>query len=264
MSSTQASGNVSSSVAPTSTLHVSAQSIRSSYLAPITTVSTSELSASFSYATNVSGITSAAHCWSALSSWYLESVSWYNGMVANTSYPLTNASRSTTYPWTSTISSYPTTNVSTYKLCDGSPRADISPLTQYHSGISTYWDTHLHAALSTSFRPQPCTPSPADCRLWYYYSTLFDPSANASVWDSSTNFTRTDNDEDHAQDDGLLTYCGFPAHFGGSCIIGGGPVQLFYFPVDTVGDDVCHDNASTITNTKTDVVSTLGLSLIHI
>ncbi|KAK5708587.1 hypothetical protein LTR17_020571 [Elasticomyces elasticus] len=71
-----------------------------------------------------------------------------------------------------------------------------------------------------------------------------------------------ENDEDRADADQLLRYCGFPAHLSEPCIIAGGPVQLFYFPVETtVGGDLCRphgSNISTVINTKPEVVTTLG------
>ncbi|KAK5688932.1 hypothetical protein LTS10_000912 [Elasticomyces elasticus] len=70
-----------------------------------------------------------------------------------------------------------------------------------------------------------------------------------------------ENDEDRADADQLLRYCGFPAHLSEPCIIAGGPVQLFYFPVETIGGDLCYPNGSnisTIINTKPEVFTTLG------
>ncbi|RMX78961.1 hypothetical protein D0869_08665 [Hortaea werneckii] len=242
----------------TASVQKQAGSTSSTYLSLITTVSTPELSASFTYAENVTGITQAALCWSSLSSWYLKSVSWYNKQVANTTYPLTNTSVSLVYPWYSTTTHYPSTNVSTYKLCDGSPRAEISPSTEYNSGFSTYWSTFAQPSLPTSFAEQPCTPTREQCRIWYYDSNLYDTSANVSEWSNFNDTGRVDKDLDHAADDGLLRYCGFPAHLGEPCIIGGGPVQLLYFPVDTADGDLCQGNASTISRTGLETMTSSG------
>lgn len=262
--STSSSGLSETSGSETSTqsppFSLAHQNVSSTFLEPITTFSSADLSASFSYATNVTGITQAAQCWSELSRWSVSSVSWYNSVAANTTYPLTNTSVPYDDPWYSTTTLYPT-NASTYTLCDGSPRADTSPLTIYSSGITTWFDTFLQPALPSSFSSQPCTPTPEECRIYYYDSNLYDPSANASVWDSFKNETRGDDDLDRAADDGLLRYCGFPAHLSEPCIIAGGPVELFYFPIETVGGDLCHgnaSNASTIVNTNPAVVTTLG------
>ncbi|KAK3653140.1 hypothetical protein LTR56_004676 [Elasticomyces elasticus] len=233
----------------------------STYLAPITTFSSTALSASFSYASNVSGITEAAQCWSDLSSWYVSSVSWYNSFAANSTFAVTNTSQPNFDPIDKTTTFYPTNVSSTYTLCDGSPRADVSPLTQYITSISTYYYTYQQPDLPSSFRSQPCTPTPEQCRIYYYNSNLYDPSADASVWESFNNETRMENDEDRADADQLLRYCGFPAHLSEPCIIAGGPVQLFYFAVDTIGGDLCYPNGSnisTIINTKPEVVTTLG------
>ncbi|KAK5746378.1 hypothetical protein LTR17_000758 [Elasticomyces elasticus] len=233
----------------------------STYLAPITTFSSTALSASFSYASNVSGITEAAQCWSDLSSWYVSSVSWYNSFAANSTFAVTNTSQPNFDPIDKTTTFYPTNVSSTYTLCDGSPRADVSPLTQYITSISTYYYTYQQPDIPSSFRSQPCTPTPEQCRIYYYNSNLYDPSADARVWESFNNETRMENDEDRADADQLLRYCGFPAHLSEPCIIAGGPVQLFYFPVETIGGDLCYPNGSnisTIINTKPEVVTTLG------
>ncbi|KAK5127522.1 hypothetical protein LTR85_006861 [Meristemomyces frigidus] len=251
----------SATLTPSASKFSAAQDSSSTYLAPITTFSSAALSASFSYAANVSGITEAAQCWSELSSWSVESVSWYNSLIANATYPLTNTSLSLIYPDEATTTYYPSGNVSTYTLCDGSPRANTSPLTKYSSWTSTEFLTYLQASLPTPFRSQPCTPTAEECRILYYDSNLYDYSANQRDWDSLTNSTRIEDDEDRADADGLLRFCGFPAHLSSPCIIAGGPVQLLYFPVDTVGGDLCHantSNASTIVNTEPQVVTTLG------
>lgn len=51
------------------------------------------------------------------------------------------------------------------------------------------------------------------------------------------------------------------AHLGQPCVIAGGPVKLFYFPVDTIGGGLCNGSASTIVNTKPEVITTLGREL---
>ncbi|KAK3624819.1 hypothetical protein LTR56_020784 [Elasticomyces elasticus] len=239
----------------------SQHNITSTYLAPITGFSSTALSASFSYATNVSGITEAAQCWSDLSSWYVSSVSWYNSFAANSTFAVTNTSQPNFDPINKVTTFYPTNVSSTYTLCDGSPRADVSPLTQYITSISTYYYTYQQPDLPSSFRSQPCTPTPEQCRIYYYNSNLYDPSADSRVWESFNNETRMANDEDRAAADQLMRYCGFPAHLSEPCIIAGGPVELFYFPVETVGGDLCYangSNISTIINTKPEVVTTLG------
>ncbi|KAI4842632.1 hypothetical protein E4T44_04140 [Aureobasidium sp. EXF-8845] len=121
---------------------------------------------------------------------------------------------------------YPSGSLSTYKLCDGSPRVNFQPLTltsQYTS--ATEFDAYITPGLPTYSSTKPCNASSEDCEYLYYNSGL--------SWD----------------DLALLGLCGAPAHLGLPCLIMGGPVELAYFPVTTVGDDKCRANGSTITNT---------------
>ncbi|KAG9644420.1 hypothetical protein KCV04_g4249, partial [Aureobasidium melanogenum] len=87
------------------------------------------------------------------------------------------------------------------------------------------FDVHVTVGLPTYSATKPCKASPEECEYLYYRSGL--------SWDDIT----------------LMALCGSPAHLGLPCLIMGGPVQLAYFPVTTVGTDKCHNNGSTITNT---------------
>ncbi|KAH0375767.1 hypothetical protein KCU92_g10045, partial [Aureobasidium melanogenum] len=87
------------------------------------------------------------------------------------------------------------------------------------------FDVQITVGLPTYSATKPCNASPEECEYLYYHSGL--------SWDDIT----------------LMALCGSPAHLGLPCLIMGGPVQLAYFPVTTVGSDKCHMNVSTITNT---------------
>ncbi|KAG9816207.1 hypothetical protein KCU98_g19429, partial [Aureobasidium melanogenum] len=87
------------------------------------------------------------------------------------------------------------------------------------------FDVHVTVGLPTYSATKPCKASPEECEYLYYHSGL--------SWDDIT----------------LMGLCGSPAHLGLPCLIMGGPVQLAYFPVTTIGSDKCHNNGSTITNT---------------
>ncbi|SMY29450.1 unnamed protein product [Zymoseptoria tritici ST99CH_1A5] len=141
--------------------------------------------------------------------------------------------------WTSTF--YPS-DVSVYTLCDGSPRADIRPWTT----SSTYNVTgtpYSYSSLSTPTYTvaQPCITSEQDCHIWYADSSIPDVNERA-----------------------LENQCGNPAHGpDGDCVFGvEGGVQLIYFPVSTVGGDLCTGNGTTIYPTPTsdgpNVITTLG------
>lgn len=182
---------------------------------------------------NVSQITQsmsqALKCWSEIMTWKNQSVSWYNAHVAGRSWPVTTWTTLQQAPisWTSTY--YPA-NVSTYKLCDGSPRANIRPKTVSGVSNTTYYPAAtLRNLVTPTFRPQPCNPTPEDCQLWYEDSNI--PVFN--------------NHE-------LLTLCGYPAHLNQSCVFGvSGAVQLYYFPVTTVNGSLCSKIQPTIPATPT-------------
>ncbi|KXL49682.1 hypothetical protein M433DRAFT_20741 [Acidomyces richmondensis BFW] len=159
----------------------------------------------------------ALKCWSEIMTWKNQSASWYNANIAGRSWPMTTWTTLQQAPifWTSTY--YPA-NVSTYKLCDGSPRVNIRPKTVSGVSNTTYYPAATFSSLVTpTFQPQPCKPSPEDCQLWY----------------EDSNIPLRNNYE-------LLTLCGYPAHLNQSCIFGvSGAVQLYYFPVTTINGSLC-------------------------
>ena len=167
--------------------------------------------------------------------WRNESAAWYNKHVANRTWSITPSTSSQIFEYHSSTTIYPS-RVSTYKLCDGTPRANVRPNTIHWSGNSTTYFTYM-STVTPTYGSQPCKPDPNMCRLWYY-----------------------DSDIKLEDDIELLAQCGFPAHLGAPCLIGGGPVRLVYFPVTTVSGNLCSQNGSTIrTHTGTEsVVTTLG------
>ncbi|EGP82929.1 uncharacterized protein MYCGRDRAFT_97069 [Zymoseptoria tritici IPO323] len=170
-------------------------------------------------------VSQAHQCWSDLLTWSSQSYSWYSSNVYNRTFSFTTTTMTPliSTSWTSTF--YPS-DVSVYTLCDGSPRADIRPWTT----SSTYNVTgtpYSYSSLSTPTYTvaQPCIPSEQDCHIWYADSSIPDVNERA-----------------------LENQCGNPAHGpDGDCVFGvEGGVQLIYFPVSTVGGDLCTGNGTTI------------------
>ncbi|SMR64102.1 unnamed protein product [Zymoseptoria tritici ST99CH_3D1] len=186
-------------------------------------------------------VSQAHQCWSDLLTWSSQSYSWYSSNVYNRTFSFTTTTMTPliSTSWTSTF--YPS-DVSMYTLCDGSPRADIRPWTT----SSTYNVTgtpYSYSSLSTPTYTvaQPCIPSEQDCHIWYADSSIPDVNERA-----------------------LENQCGNPAHGpDGDCVFGvEGGVQLIYFPVSTVGGDLCTGNGTTIypppRSDGPNVITTLG------
>ncbi|THW86956.1 hypothetical protein D6D15_07002 [Aureobasidium pullulans] len=134
---------------------------------------------------------------------------------------------------------YPSKSLSTYKLCDGSPRVDFEPLTltSTYTSFSPY-EAYVTVGLPVYSVPHPREATSDECLYLYYGSGI--------SWDDVT----------------LMALCGSPAHLGQPCLIMGGPVELAYFPVTTAGSNKCHANGSTITNTGgPTVIEALGTTL---
>ena len=204
----------------------------------VTALSTETLfSVTFTPAPNATGIAQAQKCWDDIMTWRNQSASWYNAHVANRTWSIGPAVMSDTVSWSSSTTIYPQ-NVSVYTLCDGTPRANVRPITKHFSGNSTTYFT-ITSTLTPQYRSQPCTPDPEICRMWYYDSNI-----------------KLKDDQE------LVRQCGNPAHQGAPCLIGGGPVQLVYFPVTTVGGHLCGNNGTTLSEPGVtegaEVVTTLG------
>lgn len=165
----------------------------------------------------------ALSCYSARWTWRNSFEAWFSTAVANKTFSTTVVNASVLIPNSKFLTICPS-NVSTYKLCDGSPRADVVPVTVTTSYDSTSRFSEHITLNSPTFAPPPCTMAPIDCEYLFY---------NTSI-----------DDEDLT----LLGACGFPAHLGLPCLIGGGPVKLAYFPVTTTNGDFCLGDGSTITS----------------
>ncbi|PSK55183.1 hypothetical protein B9Z65_2572 [Elsinoe australis] len=149
---------------------------------------------------NESVVSSAWACYSQRSSYIDKLGSAYKqGQVSTSTSVLTSSA--TSYV-TKTI--YPS-SVSIYTLQDGSPRADVRPVTETktRTSIQTYSQQVLHGI---GLDERKCNPGPAGCRFLYYNTTL------------------------GSDDQALLATCGSPPHLCEPCMIQGGPVQLLYFP----------------------------------
>lgn len=92
----------------------------------------------------------------------------------------------------------------------------------YHLNESTTIWTSFTTTLTPTFKPKPCTVASSQCRMLFY-----DTNAKNQAYDE------------------LLRQCGLPAHLyeEPSCLLGGGPVELVYFPVQ-------RDNRSLCTNSS--------------
>ncbi|KAH0284850.1 hypothetical protein KCU62_g8025, partial [Aureobasidium sp. EXF-3399] len=181
----------------------------------------------------------ALSCYATYSEWRAASMSWAMTAIDAKSWSSTTTTSSITQTFDTVATVYPSVGLTTYKLCDGSPRVDFEPLTLTSTYTSvTEFDAYVTPGLPTYSSSKPCNASSDDCEYLYYHSGL--------SWDDIT----------------LEALCGSPAHLGLPCLIMGGPVELAYFPVTTVGNDKCRANGSTITNTGgPTVIEALGTTL---
>ncbi|KAI5199089.1 hypothetical protein E4T39_06444 [Aureobasidium subglaciale] len=187
-------------------------------------LSARELSANSS--TSTTSNPEALSCYNAYSAWRQSSMSWAESALSGTTWQTTTTTSTIIQTIQTVATVYPTDSLSTYKLCDGSPRVDFEPLTLTSSYTSTSsYEAYVPVGQPTYSVTQPCKASADDCEFLYYSSGL--------SWDDIT----------------LMALCGSPAHLGQPCLIMGGPVELGYFPVTTAGDNKCAETGSTITNT---------------
>lgn len=162
---------------------------------------------------------SALSCYSAISSYRVDNEASTSSALAAGNWYNSTFTETVVYNSTYTFTSYPSI-VSTYSLCDGSARADVRPWTTTVSNSSTAYTIASSTVLNPPIPSAPCSLSPTDCRYLYY---------NTSI---------------SIEDDTLNAECGFPAHLFMPCLIGGGPVQLVYFPEPTVEDWFCKGNST--------------------
>ncbi|KAK5759682.1 hypothetical protein LTS12_010199 [Elasticomyces elasticus] len=167
-------------------------------------------------------------CWSGYVSWAIESLSWYNIVVANRTWPASFSTDVYALTLGEVTTIYPS-SLSVYTLCDGFPRMNAAPptFTELTTNVTTVTDSYGPYPLEPTYRPPPCTPSQQDCELLY---------ANSNVtWDNIY----------------LIRMCGgYPVHIspgkGVPCIFHAeGPVQMSFYPVETAEDGLCSPNRST-------------------
>lgn len=171
----------------------------------------------------VQAMSQAMQCWSDIATWRHQSASFWNANIAQRTWPISSSWSSSTLNWTRTKTIYPS-HVSTYSLCDGTPRVNARPITTTITGTSTLWGS-MTATLTPTFVPQPCTLKRSDCRILYDY----------------TNIVEIDDLE-------LLRQCGSPGHAlnGAQCLLAGGPVEIIYSPVARDDTELCRSNNSTV------------------
>lgn len=183
----------------------------------------------------------AAQCWSEIMTWTTQSREWYNKKIAGHTWPITYSVTTDIQTTVYTDTYYPS-RVSTYKLCDGSPRANVRPWTSTTLTTTASDEYTFTSPATPTFTPQPCTPSKEQCHLWYNQSNV-----------EQVNQQQFDN------------LCGNPAHGRTPCIFGiSGAVELIYFPVEiaTGNGSLCAKTHSTITppvsGNEVGVVTSLG------
>ena len=183
----------------------------------------------------------AAQCWSEIMTWTTQSREWYNDKIAGHTWPITYSVTTDIQTTIYTDTYYPS-QVSTYKLCDGSPRANVRPRTSTTLTTTASDEYTFTSPATPTFTPQPCTPSKEQCHLWYNQSNV-----------EQVNQQQFDN------------LCGNPAHGRTPCIFGiSGAVELIYFPVEvaTGNGSLCAKTHSAITppvsGNKVGVVTSLG------
>jgi hypothetical protein len=146
-------------------------------------------------ATNTSTIITsnptALSCYATYSEWRAASMSWAMTAIDDKTWSTTSTISTITQTFDTVATIYPSGSLSTYKLCDGSPRVNFEPLTltsQYTS--ATEYDAYITPGLPTYSSTKPCNATSEDCEYLYYHSGL--------SWD----------------DLALLGLCGAPAHLG--------------------------------------------------
>jgi hypothetical protein len=130
-------------------------------------------------------------CYSTYSKWRAGSMSWAMTAIDAKTWSTTTTTSTITQTFNTVATIYPSGSLSTYKLCDGSPRVDFEPLTltSTYTSVSEF-DAHITPGLPTYSSSKPCNASAEDCEYLYYHSGL--------SWDDLT----------------LLGLCGSPAHLG--------------------------------------------------
>jgi hypothetical protein len=133
----------------------------------------------------------ALSCYATYSKWRAASMSWAMTAIDAKTWSTTTTISTITQTFDTVATIYPTGSLSTYKLCDGSPRVNFEPLTLTSTYTSaTEFDAYITPGLPNYSSTKPCNASSEDCEYLYYHSGL--------SWDDLT----------------LLGLCGAPAHLG--------------------------------------------------
>jgi hypothetical protein len=137
-----------------------------------------------------------------------------------------------TYTWLGTDT---TANVDWTTLCDGHPRLPESFTFPTTTGTSSY--TNRFCGSPTPVHPDPYTGISPNCTIApSYCNQLYEVSVLRTSSDPVTPACSTSS--------GYMAPCG-------DCTIFANGVQLFYWPVTTVGGSPCNDSGSTITASPT-------------
>jgi hypothetical protein len=118
--------------------------------------------------------TQALSCYKAYSKWRSNSMNWFSTAIMAKTWSTTTCTSTITQMLTHVSTIYPSASLSTYKLCDGSPRVDLVPttVTSEYTSLSEIINVHCTAGLPTYPVTQPCKASPEDCEYLYYSSGL--------------------------------------------------------------------------------------------
>lgn len=189
-------------------------------------------------------VSHAQSCWSAYTSWYASYPNYYLTANISLAYETYSTLRTFVQPCSSTV--WPTGNLSTYTLCDGTPRASYSPSTTQFDTSYFMEGVTVSLAYSKPIPEQFCTLNQADCAIMY-----FGTNAN--------NLSEANNDNGWAFTR-LLAACGQPLDTEVPCLVQGGPVELMYFPVSTEGGDLggCIEGTTVTPTKKPAPITTLG------
>ncbi|KAF7190103.1 hypothetical protein HII31_08434 [Pseudocercospora fuligena] len=217
---------------------------------PTTTISSTitSLASTFdvTWSSNINNktlLSEAQSCWTAYTEWFSEWQSWSSSIqAANVSIKTGTSFRLLSYTVYTSSTSYPT-DASTYRLCDGSARADVSPMTVHSSSVTTESLPAL-TTISPSSPAQSCVPNVDECAIYQFGSNIGNSSYDS--WVRSR----------------LWGACGEPHDELSPCVIQGGPARLVYFPVTSPPDLCASNNPSQILTTgpelNNQLITTLG------
>ncbi|KAK5000282.1 hypothetical protein LTR60_007512, partial [Cryomyces antarcticus] len=171
---------------------------------------------------------------------------------------------------TSLSTLYPNVTGGVYTLCDKMPRVNSTPVVQTQTIHNTTTSTGTFTLYSPFTQATPsCIIKPTDCvSLWnsFYAAVGAYNVTEPEPQCTNTIVTTPATSSGNSSVSGASFETDLPSAFGASrttatldayfvpdapCTITGGPVQLLYWPVQTVGGNMCGGNRSTITATPT-------------